>query len=70
MEEVVFAVEEALKSDIVFKYITFSGNGAAVLHPEFPTIVKEVHQLRNRYRAGTPIAMLSNSTGWESEGML
>jgi wyosine [tRNA(Phe)-imidazoG37] synthetase (radical SAM superfamily) len=62
-DEAVAAVEEAVKTPLEFGYITFSGNGEPTLHPEFPEFVKEVVRTRNRYRPGTKIALLSNSTG-------
>ncbi|MCI4397730.1 MAG: radical SAM protein [Acidobacteria bacterium] len=42
--------------------ITFSGNGEATLHPEFPGIVADVIELRDRYAPGCKTAILSNST--------
>lgn len=62
-DEVVAAVEEAVKTPLEFSYITFSGNGEPTLHPEFPELVKEVVRIRNRYRPETRVALLSNSTG-------
>jgi wyosine [tRNA(Phe)-imidazoG37] synthetase (radical SAM superfamily) len=62
-DEVVAAVEKAVKTPLEFSYITFSGNGEPTLHPEFPELVEEVIRIRNRYRPGTKTALLSNSTG-------
>lgn len=61
-DEVLSAVEEALQEGRNLDYITFSGNGAATMHPEYLPIVIGVAELRNRYYPGTPIALLSNST--------
>lgn len=62
-DDVVSAVEQAMKSEIAFDLITFSGNGEPTLHPEFPEIVDAVVDLRNRYRPQVKVALLSNSTG-------
>lgn len=43
-------------------YITFSGNGEATLHPEFPRLAAEVTTLRDRYAPAARTAILSNST--------
>ena len=43
-------------------YITFSGNGEATLHPDFPTIVNQVKQLREKYTPQAAVAILSNSS--------
>jgi wyosine [tRNA(Phe)-imidazoG37] synthetase (radical SAM superfamily) len=43
-------------------YITFSGNGEALLHPRFPEIVKEIIQLRNKLAPDAKTAILSNSS--------
>ncbi len=42
--------------------ITFAGNGEPTLHPEFPGIIDDCIQLRDKYFPGTRIAVLSNST--------
>lgn len=62
MDQVLSAVERALQSDQVFDFLTFSGNGEPTLHPEFTDIVREVVNLRNRYRPQVRLALLSNST--------
>jgi wyosine [tRNA(Phe)-imidazoG37] synthetase (radical SAM superfamily) len=43
-------------------YITFSGNGEALLHPRFPEIVEEIIRLRNRLAPEAKTAILSNSS--------
>ncbi len=63
LEAVVQAVERAVKSETIFDYITFSGNGESTLHPDFPDIVDEVIRLRDKHRPGVKVALLSNSTG-------
>jgi wyosine [tRNA(Phe)-imidazoG37] synthetase (radical SAM superfamily) len=43
-------------------YITFSGNGEATLHPEFPGIVDAVIEVKNKYSPTSKTAILSNSS--------
>lgn len=42
--------------------ITFAGNGEPTLHPDFPEIVDDCIELRNKYFPKARIAVLSNST--------
>jgi wyosine [tRNA(Phe)-imidazoG37] synthetase (radical SAM superfamily) len=42
--------------------ITFAGNGEPTLHPDFPAIVDDCIDLRNKYFPEARIAVLSNST--------
>jgi len=42
--------------------ITFAGNGEPTLHPDFPAIVDDCIELRNKYFPEARIAVLSNST--------
>jgi wyosine [tRNA(Phe)-imidazoG37] synthetase (radical SAM superfamily) len=42
--------------------ITFAGNGEPTLHPDFPAIVDDCIELRNKYFPDARIAVLSNST--------
>ncbi|NLJ42350.1 MAG: radical SAM protein [Bacteroidales bacterium] len=42
--------------------ITFAGNGEPTLHPDFPEIVDDTIELRNKYFPDSKIAVLSNST--------
>ncbi len=42
--------------------ITFAGNGEPTLHPEFPGIIDDCIELRNKYFPEARIAVLSNST--------
>jgi wyosine [tRNA(Phe)-imidazoG37] synthetase (radical SAM superfamily) len=61
-EEIVTAVEEALAGlGEPPAYLTFSGNGEATIHPDFPEIVDAVIKLRNRAAPGSKTAILSNS---------
>lgn len=62
-DDVIDAVEGAMKSETAFDLITFSGNGEPTLHPDFPEIANAVVDLRNRFRQAVKVALLSNSTG-------
>ena len=42
--------------------ITFSGDGEPTLHPEFPGIVDDVLELRDRYFPSAAVTVLSNAT--------
>lgn len=42
--------------------ITYAGNGEPTLHPEFPGIIDDSIELRDKYFPETRIAVLSNST--------
>jgi wyosine [tRNA(Phe)-imidazoG37] synthetase (radical SAM superfamily) len=63
VEDVVNALEDALKTDVELDLITFSGNGEPTLYPEFDELMEEVADLRGKYRPDARIALLSNSTG-------
>jgi wyosine [tRNA(Phe)-imidazoG37] synthetase (radical SAM superfamily) len=61
-------VEEALNGVLSLlnpapQYITFSGNGEATLHPQFPEIVRRVINIRDRMAPSARTAILSNSAG-------
>ena len=43
-------------------FLTFSGNGEATLHPDFPSIVDAVIETRDRFSPRSKTAILSNST--------
>ena len=62
IDEIINAVEQVLKSPIEFDYITFSGNGEPMVHPDFPEIVRKISELRNKYRRDVPLTILSNSS--------
>lgn len=47
--------------------ITFSGNGEPTLHPDFPGIVDDTLELRDRYYPRARVSVLSNSTRLGSE---
>ena len=42
--------------------ITYAGNGEPTLHPDFPGIIDDSIELRNKYCPDSGIAVLSNST--------
>ena len=42
--------------------ITFSGNGEPTLHPDFPEILDDVLQLRDKYFPNAKVSVLTNST--------
>ena len=63
VEAVLAAVEDALAAlPEPPAYLTFSGNGEATLHPDFPEIVAGVTALRDRLAPSTRTAILSNSS--------
>ncbi|MBQ2507572.1 MAG: radical SAM protein [Bacteroidaceae bacterium] len=65
-EEVKNALENRLKDMLengpkpdVF---TFAGNGEPTLHPQFPEIINDTIELRNKYFPDAKVSVLSNST--------
>lgn len=42
--------------------ITFSGNGEPTLHPDFPHIIEDTLQLRDKYYPEAKVSVLTNST--------
>jgi wyosine [tRNA(Phe)-imidazoG37] synthetase (radical SAM superfamily) len=42
--------------------ITFAGNGEPTIHPDFPLIISDTIQLRNRYLPDARITVLSNAS--------
>jgi len=62
-DDVVNALEQALKSPIKCDLITFSGNGEPTLYPRFGELVDDVVRLRDKYRPSARVALLSNSSG-------
>lgn len=51
-----------MADDVVPDVITFAGNGEPTIHPDFPGIIEDTIQLRNRLCPDAGIAVLSNST--------
>jgi len=68
-DKVVSAVEKAVRSDIAFGYITFSGNGEPTLHPDFPQLVEDIKNIRDKYRPEARLGLLSNSSGLRLPGV-
>lgn len=64
--DVLIAIERALTSDLVFSYITFSGNGEPTLYHDFYRLIEEIKGLRDRLRPDLKIALLSNSSNISS----
>lgn len=63
VDEVVAALSNALRlADPPPAYVTFSGNGEATLHPDFPALVEGVIRTRDRFAPRSRTAILSNST--------
>jgi len=62
VDQVLGAVEEALRASPDIDYITFSGNGEPTLHPDFPAIADGVRRLRDDLRPDVKLAILSNSS--------
>jgi wyosine [tRNA(Phe)-imidazoG37] synthetase (radical SAM superfamily) len=65
-EEVYYALDLKL-SELTNKnhapdVITYAGNGEPTLHPEFPGIIDDTLELRNKYFPKARIAVLSNAT--------
>lgn len=42
--------------------ITFSGNGEPTIHPDFPAIIDDVIDLRDKYYPNAKVSVLTNST--------
>jgi wyosine [tRNA(Phe)-imidazoG37] synthetase (radical SAM superfamily) len=49
--------------------ITFAGNGEPTLHPDFPAIIDDCIELRNKYFPAAKIAVLSNSSTIKKPGI-
>lgn len=66
IDDVIKVLRQAFVSEEHFDYVTFSGNGEPTLYPHFVELVAEIGRLRDEYRPGIKIALLSNSTGLNS----
>jgi len=61
-EQILDAVAAALENlKPAPAYLTFSGNGEATMHPQFPELVRGVNRLRDRFCPGARTAILSSS---------
>ena len=66
-EAVERAVEEMVRRGTPPDVLTFSGNGEATLHPDFPAIVEDLLDIRARLAPGCRTAILSNATTVDRE---
>lgn len=55
-------LEQMKKDGKPLDHITFAGNGEPTLHPDFPDILYDVAECRNRFYPQAQIALLSNAT--------
>ena len=62
VDQVLRAVRDGLAAHPDIDYLTFSGNGEATLHPEFPEIAARVRRIRYELRPGVKLTILSNSS--------
>lgn len=65
-EEIRSRLEETLleirENETPLDRITFAGNGEPTIHPEFPGIIEDTVEIRNRLAPGVKIAVLSNAS--------
>jgi len=61
-DEVVRAVDRALREHRKVDYLTLSGNGEPTLHPAFPSIVQKLRLLLDQVAPDTRLALFSNAT--------
>lgn len=73
-EQVKEQLEEKLKTMSLegqpLDVITFSGNGEPTLHPDFPGVIDDTIQLRDKYYPHVKISVLSNSTHLDKEAVV
>ena len=62
VDDVITAVEKALKKPRTLDYLTFSGNGEPTSHPKFPEIVAEVKKIKDQISPELKLGILSNSS--------
>lgn len=55
-------LSEMLEKGEALDVITYAGNGEPTMHPEFPLIIDDSIELRNKYFPKAKIAVLSNAT--------
>ena len=55
-------LQEIVAQDIAVDSITFSGDGEPTLNPEFPQIITDTLELRDRYLPSSRVSVLSNAT--------
>jgi wyosine [tRNA(Phe)-imidazoG37] synthetase (radical SAM superfamily) len=62
-------VENWLRSDVQFGYLTFSGNGEPTLHPRFAEIARGCRDLARKLRPDVKVTLLSNSSTCTDPGI-
>lgn len=62
VDAILAEVEKAMKSEVGFEYITFSGNGEPMLHPQFAEIAARIKILKEKYRPNVSLTLLTNSS--------
>jgi len=62
-----YKLKELIEENITLDVITFSGNGEPTLHPEFPEIIDDTIELRNKYIPEAKISVLTNATNIHKE---
>jgi len=62
VEEILSAVDQALRKPRTVDYLTFSGNGEPTLHPDFPEIVQGIRKITERLRPQAQLVLFSNAT--------
>lgn len=55
-------LQELVSEDYLPDALTYAGNGEPTLHPEFPSIVDDTIELRNKYVPHADVAILSNAS--------
>jgi wyosine [tRNA(Phe)-imidazoG37] synthetase (radical SAM superfamily) len=55
-------LSDMLKNGETLDVITYAGNGEPTMHPEFPEIIEDSIELRNKYFPKAKVAVLSNAT--------
>lgn len=72
-EEVRWYLEKQLTQlaaeDYLPDAITFAGNGEPTIHPDFPVIVSDTLELRDRLAPGARVTVLSNASMLHNEGV-
>lgn len=55
-------LQELVTEDYIPDTLTFAGNGEPTLHPDFPGIVEDTLQLRDKFVPSAKVAVLSNAS--------
>ena len=70
IDDVISELRNVLKKPRTIDYLAFSGNGEPTLHPQFPEIVNEVVKLRNAMRPNLELAIFTNGSRLNHQGIL